>query len=653
MNLARFFTLLLCLPTFVFAQKADPVLFTVAGMPVHVSEFEYIYNKNNGTDANYSQKSLENYLMLYTKFKLKVQAAKDMRLDTIPALIKELEGYRQQLTSNYLNDKEVTDRLAREVYERQKKDILISHILINLNNNPTPADTLKAFNQAMEVYNKLKSGMSFNDAARSFSNDVNSSRSGGQLGWFTSMLPDGFYGLENEAYNISGPFSKPIRSRLGYHILKLENERPARRRMEAAHILIKKKVKGTPDAEAKMKADSLYQRIKDGGSFEEFARLYSEDKTSSNQGGNIGYFGINQFEQSFEDAAHALKSNNDISKPVETSIGYHIIKRLNKEEELPYDRAKRKIQADITRDSRFALAQATLIEKIKSEAKFNYNQEAFNRIANTIDSNFFTYKWKVPENLVKEKLGSLGKFDFTTDQFMDHVKSNTRLRLQGAEENNVKNTLKNLFDDFISQRCLQYEEGRLEDKYPDFKSLMREYREGILLFEATKNVVWDKASEDTVGLKHFFEKNKGNYQWDQRAVILSVNIDTTNKAIAEKIYKKHKKANIDKLISKFDKNKSFLSYQKNVVEKKSTDSYVGLSFIKGFMTPLEQDKITENFHYRKVESILPAGQKSLDDARGYIIADYQEYLESLWIDELKAKYKVELDEAVFKSLVRK
>ncbi|HOJ89516.1 MAG TPA: hypothetical protein PLH86_00355, partial [Saprospiraceae bacterium] len=342
-----------------------------------------------------------------------------------------------------------------------------------------------------------------------------------------------------------------------------------------------------------------------------------------------------------------------ISKPVETSIGYHIIKRLNKEEELPYDRAKRKIQADITRDSRFALAQATLIEKIKSEAKFNYNQEAFNRIANTIDSNFFTYKWKVPENLVKEKLGSLGKFDFTTDQFMDHVKSNTRLRLQGAEENNVKNTLKNLFDDFISQRCLQYEEGRLEDKYPDFKSLMREYREGILLFEATKNVVWDKASEDTVGLKHFFEKNKGNYQWDQRAVILSVNIDTTNKAIAEKIYKKHKKANIDKLISKFDKNKSFLSYQKNVVEKKSTDSYVGLSFIKGFMTPLEQDKITENFHYRKVESILPAGQKSLDDARGYIIADYQEYLESLWIDELKAKYKVELDETVFKSLVRK
>ena len=128
MNLAKFITLLFVLPNFLIGQSSDPVLFKVAGNPIHVSEFEYIYNKNNGKDADFSKKSLEDYLNLYTKFKLKVQAARDMRLDTVPALIKELEGYRQQLTSNYLNDKEVTDRLAREVYERQKKDLLLSHI---------------------------------------------------------------------------------------------------------------------------------------------------------------------------------------------------------------------------------------------------------------------------------------------------------------------------------------------------------------------------------------------------------------------------------------------------------------------------------------------------------------------------------------------
>ncbi|MBK7225565.1 MAG: peptidylprolyl isomerase [Saprospiraceae bacterium] len=657
MNLAKFITLLFVLPNFLIGQSSDPVLFKVAGNPIHVSEFEYIYNKNNGKDADFSKKSLEDYLNLYTKFKLKVQAARDMRLDTVPALIKELEGYRQQLTSNYLNDKEVTDRLAREVYERQKKDLLLSHILISLNNNPTPADTLKAFNQINDIYQKIKSGMAFSEAAKTYSNDVNSARTGGILGWFSAMMPDGFYALENAAYAISeqGSFSysAPVRSRLGYHILKLEKERPARRKIEAAHILIKKKIKGYPDELAKRKADSLYTLIKAGNSFEEFARLHSDDKTSSHQGGNIGYFAINQYEQNFEDAAHALKANGDYSSPVETNIGYHIIKRLNKEDELPYDRAKRKIQADITRDSRFTLAQGTLIEKIKTEAKFNYNKEAFNRLVNLMDSNFFTYKWKVPDNLVKEKLCTLGKLDFSTDQFMDHVKSNTRMRLQGAEDNNVRNAMQNLFDDFISQKCLQYEEGRLEDKYPDFKSLMREYREGILLFEATKNVVWDKASEDTLGLKIFYDKNKSRYLWDERAVILSVTIDTNNTKIAEKIYNKHKGTSIDKLISKFDKKKSFLSFQKNIVEKKSTDSYVGLNFQKGFMSPLDKDKINENYHYRKIETILPSGQKSLDEARGYIIADYQEYLEGLWTDELKAKYKVELNESVFNSLIKK
>lgn len=653
MNSVRTILLLLVTSFFLTAQNSDPVLFTVAGTPVHVSEFEYIYNKNNGKEADYSRKSLEDYLNLYTKFKLKVQAARDMKLDTVPSLIRELEGYRQQLTSNYLNDKEVTDRLAKEVYERQKKDLLLSHILISLNNNATALDTSKANSQIQDIYKKLQSGNNFKELARAYSTDANSAKNDGQLGWFSAMMPDGFYELENIAYSLKiGEYSKPIKTRLGYHIIKLDQVRPARKRMEAAHILVKKRQKGTTDIAAQKRADSLYVLIKNGGSFEEIARLNSDDKTSSSQGGNIGYFGINQYEIAFEDAAYNLAANGDMSKVIETSIGYHIIKRLNKEEELSYDRAKRKIQADITRDSRFTLAQATLIDKIKAEANYRENTAALDKISAAMDSNFFTYKWKVPDNIVKEKLMTLGKIDYTTDQFMDHVKSNTRLRLQGSDDNNVKTTLRNLFNDFTSQKCLQYEESRLEDKYPDFKSLMREYREGILLFEATKNQVWDKASEDTLGLKMFYEKNKKNYMWDERGVILSVTIDTSNAKIAQKIYEAHKKKNIEKVLSKFDKKKSFLSYQKNIVEKKATDSYVGLTFNKGSITALENDLNNENFHYRKIENILAAGQKTLDEARGYIIADYQDELEKLWIDELRAKYKVDVNNNIFNALVK-
>ncbi len=636
------------------AQMNDPVLFTVAGQSVKVSEFDYIYNKNNGKEADYSKKSLTDYLNLYTKFKLKVQAARDMHVDTIPALIKELEGYRQQLTSNYLNDKEVTDRLAREVYERQKKDLLLSHILFSLSPNANGADTLQAFNQAANAIRMLKTGMKWADVAK-MSNDLNSSQKAGRLGWFTSMFPDGFYDLENAAYSTppGEVYPMPIRTRLGYHVLKVEAERPAFRRMEAAHILIKKTTKGSNDVVAQTRADSIYKKIKEGQSFEELARTLSQDRSTSPQGGNIGYFGINQFESAFEDAAFKLAKDGDVSMPVESSIGWHIIKRLRKDEEIPYERAKRKIQVDIQRDQRFNVAQSTFIEKIKGEAGYKEYPEALKRFASQMDSNFYTYKWKVPDSLKNETLFVLGNKEFSTTEFAEYVKTNTRQRLQGGDTKDVSSTLKNMLKEFSSQKCLQFEEGKLEEKYSDFKALMREYREGILLFEATKNVVWDKASEDTSGLKAFYEQNKMQYKWDERAVIHSINIDTTDKKLVDEIYKFAKKNPIDKVIAKYDPDKKFISYQKNTVEKKSPDSYKGISFSKGAITDLTLDSGLTSYTFRKVEEVLPVANKSLDEARGYIIADYQDYLELKWVEELKKKYPVQLNEEVFASLIKK
>ncbi len=636
------------------AQVNDPVLFSVAGQAVKVSEFDYIYNKNNGKEADYSKKSLTDYLKLYTKFKLKVQAAKDMQVDTIPALIKELEGYRQQLTSNYLNDKEVTDRLAREVYERQKKDLLLNHILFSLSPNATGADTMQAFTQATNAIRMIKTGMKWAEVAK-MSNDLNSAQKGGRLGWFTSMFPDGFYDLENAAYSTPpGEINQmPIRTRLGYHVLRVEIERPAFRRMEAAHILIKKATKGTNDVASQTKADSIYKLLKEGQSFEELARTLSQDKSTAPQGGNIGYFGINQFEPAFEDEAFKLAKDGDISMPVESSIGWHIIKRLRKDEEIPYERAKRKIQVDIQRDQRFNVAQSTFIEKIKEEAGYKENPEALKNFASQMDSNFYTYKWRVPESLKNERLFTLGNKEFNTLDFAEYVKTNTRQRLQGGDSKDIMSTLKNMQKEFSSQKCLQFEEGKLEEKYADFKALMREYREGILLFEATKNVVWDKASEDTTGLKAFYEKNKMNYKWDERAVIHSINMDTTDKKLVDEIYKFAKKNTIDKVMEKFDPDKKYISYQKNTAEKKSPDSYKGISFSKGAITDLSLDSGLTSYTFRKVEEILPVSFKSIDEARGYIIADYQDYLEVMWVEELKTKYPVQLNENVFASLIKK
>lgn len=644
---------LFCSVSLLNAQTKDPVLFTVAGNDVKLSEFEYIYNKNNGKEADYSRKSLDDYLKLYTKFKLKVQAARDMKLDTIPSLIKELEGYRQQLTTNYLNDKEVTDRLAHEVYDRQKKDLLLSHILFNLSPNATGADTVQSYNMAMDAYKSIRNGSSFAEVARAKSNDINSAKNGGRIGWFTSMLPEGFYTLENIAYSLKpGDVSLPFRTKLGYHILKVDDSRPARRKIEAAHILIKKHKKGLPDGKAMLKADSIYTLIQGGASFEELARQLSDDKNSAPLGGNIGFFGINQYEPAFEDAAFSLAKDGDVSRPIETSIGYHIIKRIKREEELPFERAKRKVQSEIQRDSRFAAAQGTLIEKIKTEAPYVENKAALDRFAGQMDTLFFSYKWKAPENLVKEEMAKIGNISITSDQFADYVRSNTRNRLQGGDNKNVKETVRSMFNDFVAQKCLQFEETRLEDKYPDFKSLMREYREGILLFEATKLNVWDKASEDTTGLKLFFDKNKGKYKWEERAVVQAISIDTSDRNLAEKIYKYINKKGIDKAISKYDKKKSFISYSRTIAEPKNQEALVGLTFSKGSTTALVQDN-PKSYSFRRVSELMAPGPKSLDEARGYIIADYQDYLEGLWIDELKMKYPVRINNDVFESMVKK
>ncbi len=651
--LSKLILLIFLSQVIVQAQKKDQTLFQINGNPVKVSEFEYIYNKNNGKEANYSKTSLDEYLTLYIKFKLKVQAARDMHLDTIPSLIKELEGYRQQLTTNYLNDKEVVDKLAREVYERQKKDILIAHILISVNPGANPVDTLKAYNKAMEAYNLLKSNKDFQAAAKKYSEDKNTSNQGGYLGWFTAMLPDGFYGLESKIYSMNnGDFSTPLRTKLGYQIIQVIDSRVARRKMEAAHILIRKGLKSKPDELAKQKIDSIYNAIKGGASFEELARIYSQDLTTNLIGGNIGFFGINQFEASFEDAAFSIPRDGDITKPIETSIGWHIIKRLRKEEELPYERAKRKIQADIQRDSRFKQAQGSLIEKIKIEAGYKEEPKALENLAGIMDSTFFTYKWSAPEKIKNETIASVGKNILSTTELIDYIKANARQRVQFSDDKNIRTALKNLLNEFVSQKCLQYEESRLEDKYPDFKALMREYREGILLFEATKIVVWDRASDDTSGLKLFYEKNKENYKWDERAVIQTINIDTTNEKIATKIYNYIKKKGIAKAIDKFDAKKNFISFQKNVVEKKNQESYTGLQFSKDYMTVLQKSGTTGTFTFKKVDDILPKAYKSIDEARGFIIADYQDYLEGIWINELKNRYKVEIDQEALSTLVK-
>lgn len=634
-----------------WAQEKDPVLFTVDGNPVQVSEFLYIYQKNNGKKADFSEKSLNEYLDLYTKFKLKVNKARQMKLDTIPELISELAGYRKQLSKSYLVDKEVSQKLVKEVFERRKKDLNVSHILIVSNNEADLQREAEAKARIYLVYDKLEKGGKFGTLAKQYSEDKSTARSGGNLGYVTAMLPDGFYPFENAIYSLEpGQYSKPFKTDYGWHIVKLNGERPARGTIEAAHIMIKRKTGQNP-AIAKKTMDSLYASVMAGANFEDMAGKYSMDKTTSIKGGYIGVFGINKFEKIFEDKVFALEKDGDITQPFESTAGWHIVKRISKPDINDFERARRSIANEVAKDSRFGIAKEKLVENIKMDAGFTDDSSALNFFVNKLDPGFYSLYWNIPDSMDRQ-LFTLGNQNFSLEDFAVFCKKNQRERIRYGKNTSLKLVTQKMYERFIEESCMQYEEEKLEDKYPDFKSLMREYDEGILLFEATKREVWDKASQDTAGLQKFYESHKQNYLWRPRADLYNYTVHSNDQKLANKIYKFTERRSHDKVIDKFNSDNQIITFSRHKVENGSKELNL-LEWKEGALSSLHFDKEKNTYQFKKISALLPKTPKTLDEARGYVIADYQEYLEKNWVDQLKSEFSVEVNQEVFNNLIRK
>lgn len=635
------------------AQNDDPVLFTVAGKPVHVSEFNYIYTKTNGKEANFSKKSLEEYLDLYVRFKLKVQRAKELQLDTIPSLKKELDGYRRQLADSYLIDKEVTEKLTREAYDRAKQDVDISHILVQLAANASPEDTLKAYDEAKAIRNRVLKGEEFNEVARALSDDKSAANNGGHIGFVNVLFPNGFYNLETAAYTLPvGELSQPVRTNSGYHILKVHQRRPARGELEAAHILIRSE-KHQADG-GKGLIDSLYQLLESGTSFETLAKEYSEDGRTASKGGYIGFFGINRFQAAFEDAAFALSADDAYSAPIQTSVGWHIIKRISRRMIQPYAIEKSRLQTQVKRDARHEQARLAMIERIKREAGLKENTEVLSAFADTLSESFLTFKWKAPKNKSTQELFRLGQdFRVSLGDFTDYLGSASRQRIRMGRSTAIADAVNQLYKDFVDMNCMKYEEQQLENKYPEFKMLMREYEEGILLFEATKLEVWDKASQDTAGLKVFHEKVKNNFRWDERAVAVTYNVIPEAADQVEAIRSFAKEHSSDEVLAQFNsEEKSIVTAENRTVEKKKNDLFFQMPWRAGEVSKVKQASRSRGVYFTKIEDILPARNKTLNEARGYIIAEYQDHLETQWVKSLKAKYPVQMKQKVFNNLIK-
>jgi peptidyl-prolyl cis-trans isomerase SurA len=495
----------------------EPILASIGGKPVYTSEFAYVYNKNNSnTEKAFSQESIQEYLDLYTNFRLKVLDAESRGLDTTAAFKAELEGYKQQLAQPYLTEKSVTDQLVREAYARMQQEINASHILINVAADAEPKDTLAAYNRIVALRQRALAGENFEKLASTYSEDPSARDNNGNLGYFTALQM--VYPFEDAAYKTpAGQITQPVRTRFGYHLIKVNDARKAQGEIKVAHIMVRA-TPGMPKADsvmAKKKIDEIYARVLRKENWDKLVAQFSEDASSAQNGGELPWFGTGRMIPNFEEAAFKLANPGDLSRPVLTPYGWHIIKFLERRTLPPYEDMEANLRSRVAKDSRSELNKAAFLKRIKAENNFQEQAAAKAYALGKADTTLVSGTWKntFPAKETDQPLFTVQNRRFTVRDFFDYVEQNQRPRPQSS----AGHAMALLYDNFVNQSLTNYEKENLENKYVDYRMLVREYRDGILLFQLMDEKVWSKAIEDTVGLNNFFQKHRDNYRWDTRA----------------------------------------------------------------------------------------------------------------------------------------
>lgn len=661
MNKLRFLIVgLILLFAGTLTAQNNQVLLSVADEDITVDEFMYIYNKNN-TQRNEKadRKSIEEYLDLYINFKLKVKEAEELGLDTVSVFIEELAGYREQLAEPYFVNEEIIEELLAEAYERKKTDLRTSHILIKVGPAAMPADTLAAYNKIMEAKKRVDGGGDFAKVAKLLSEDPSAldresprnnktiPGNGGDLGYFTVF--DMVYPFETGAYNTEvGKISDPVRSDFGYHIIKITDRIPAQGSMEVAHLFLQMPEDATQKDSVyiEKKADSLYQRIMDGESYEDLVKEYSDDKGSAAKGGKLPKFSVNRMVPEFIQVISTMNDSGDVAKPVLTSYGWHIIKLYGKSGIKSFEEEEPEMRKRLKKDKRSQKSRDIIISDIKQEYGYKVNEEGINGIYGMIDSTIYEGKWKVPENITFNYIVfTLGDKTYSQQEFASFIQNNQNI----GKEENINEFVNKKFKEFSNQECKAYEDSRLEDKYREFKSIVKEYRDGILLFELTNEKIWTFATRDTVGLKNYYELHKNEFMWDTR---LDVSIysfkDTAYINSTRELASKG--LSDDEILAQVNQDSlDILRIERKKFQKQDNDLIDSIKWKKG---------VSENKLYKGktvfvvVHGKLAPEPKTFDESRGLITAGYQEYLEQEWIKELREKYSFFIYEEVLSEIIK-
>lgn len=735
----------------------EPNILTIGKENIPTKDFAYVYDKNNGKSPDaYTKASLDEYLQLYTKFKLRVIEAESLGLDTTQAFKLELAGYQKQLAQPYLTEKGVTEMLVKQAYDRMKEEIRASHILILCSPEADPKDTLIAYNKLIAIRDRAAKGEDFGQLAVQNSEDPSAKTNKGDLGYFTALAM--VYEFEEAAYATKvGSVSKPVRTKFGYHLVKVVDRRPSQGQIHVSHIMARYSEGMSQDDSigAKNKIDGIYKELQAGADWNVLCSEFSDDVSSKAKGGELQWFSTGKMIPSFENAAFTLTTPGQYTTPVLTPYGWHIIKLIERKPLGTFEELEPSIRAKVTKDSRSDLNKKMLIARLKKDNNFIENNKGLEYAVSKADSSLLIGNWSFQQS-EKHKivLFTINKEKYTAEDLFAYVFENQRAIKNVSPQAYMRNVL---YTNYVNASLIAYEEAHLSEKYVDYKMLSKEYHDGILLFQMMEEKVWNKASTDTAGLRNFYNQNASKYVWGDRAhayILSAVDQATLDKVAADfkspsylvkeqtfdnigfdknnASISKGGKMQLDKAIQLLRKDlqysltvhlsrdhneqsaisghrkDSIVAYftkagikadriaftfasippaRKTEAQRQAdrfaniqlfTSSKKYLENIYNAKTPLSLQEsdgmyaknenelinkctwatgnytfVHNNRYYLVVIDRIDAPRnKTFEESRGLVISDYQGYLESQWIEELKKKYPVVVNEAELQKLVK-
>lgn len=625
--------IILLLTGFAASAQSDSILVSIDDEPVHLEEYERLFSKNNDLIDEDAQKDLDKNLELFIDYLLKVKEAEHQGLDTLPAFTQQYKNYRNQLANQYLFNTKVNDRLLREAYNRLQYERNVDYILIQLKENASPADTLKAFQKAMAFKKAVTDGGNFRELAIQYSEDPSVKKNKGNLGWIGVFKT--VYEFENAVYETEiGEISEPFRSQFGYHVIRVNDERKSKGQVSVAHILIKN-AKDKSEQEREEKIKNIYQKVKAGSNFSDIARQYSEDHSTAKKGGQMRVFGQGDLKsKTFEEIAFNLSEENSLSEPFQTETGWHIIQWKSHSPIGSYEKERKSLEQKIKRNNRSQIVKDSLVTELNQQYNIKTEGLGLSYFKENIGENFVE---KSTNNLPNQALIKIGNATLTYAHFLEKVKQYKNLQ----RKNITTSSLDKVFEELKGNFLLTYAKENLDKENKAFANELKDYRNGMLIYDLLHKNVFEK-SDDSLALKDFYSSNMTEFTSPEQFEVLTVS--TNNKKEASKAHRLLKRGKSIETI-------------KNI----STDVLVhsgifvadDLQLPKNFKkSPGVSSVIKQNGVYltAKTIEVLPAKQLSFEEARGLVLNKYQEETERNFIQDLQEKYDINRNQEIIKEL---